>query len=323
MLLEKGCYGAHQKSLLEFASLKPQKLWDAVNRNTLWEDVNELTHVHDHVSQTYTDLINTLYDGNEKDVVSTFSNDATMKLCIEEAITLYAEEIAIWLSNSHDFTEPAELRFEMGDDEWDDYPDIQPKGHGVIRNRKNNTVAAYQTNIYSVILTKTPPHIYSEYGFTVRTAYPNLTQYGAEPTGTDLRDALYKTQKYKNANPIEKAYLEHCYTPNQTIKANYHDHPANPGINIPIPSTNPLIRHNCKVTEFSRTVRTYQQDVFTNVPDNEALEIIQSAPEHAKVIQNLQQNIKALSEEERGLTQPRREPQVSKQTSTTTNTPDY
>lgn len=307
MLLVKGRYGSHQKELLKTARFQPSRLMKAINEGTMWDSVNDLTHIHDHVNQSPEQLIETLYNGTDKDVVSTFSNDETMQLCVEEALTYYAEEIAIWLSESPTITEPVELRIELGDEEWEDFPEIQPKGTGIIRNTDNNTVAEYETNIYSVILTKAPPHAYSDFGFTVRTAYPNLRQYGAQPTGKDLRPHLHETNYYKRAEPVEKAYLDHCYTPKQSVKAVYHDSGI-PSVNIPIPSTNPTLRHNCQVTPHSRSVRTYDHNNdFVNVPYEESVHIIRQSSAHAAAIQNLQQNMIALSEQE---TTTRRLPQV-------------
>lgn len=182
------------------------------------------THVNRHVNKSKTDTLNRIFD--DKFINSAFDPDADIEMLIEEALLYQAQNIQDWMnkSNMYDMTE---FVTNMPED------DYGPIGTGIIKDSHTNLIKEYKTNALCIVLKKEPC---SKFGFTVRTAYPDMRNNTLEQTDTKLHDYVKETDLYQNSDIIGKAYMEYRTNPKSKCDVSYK-----PGIKQDYKTKKPIL----------------------------------------------------------------------------------
>lgn len=138
---------------------------------------------------------------------STFNIRENCEMYIGYAIADAEKDIAKWF---YDKDSPYKKGFNVDLDEEEDGTQV---GRGFYKNPVTGKIEERTSNVVTVVLEKNHA---SKYGFILTTAYPNVNDETAKPTGQNLYDVLIQTEAYKKANPIEKAYMEQIISPTET-----------------------------------------------------------------------------------------------------------
>lgn len=134
---------------------------------------------------------------------STFDNNVIIETQIERSIMANLDVIEMWLSS----TNTPKLTIQHTDMN-------NTVGVGYEFDYTTHTLTEYKTDTYTTVLHR---NTNARYGFTVTTIYPNILPNVSNrtPTGRNLTGLIQKTDTYKNASTMKRAYLLYQAIPNK------------------------------------------------------------------------------------------------------------
>lgn len=241
--------------MTETIQKRKQDIEKAIINGKLFSKITDNnTHYNRHVHMTSTDYMERIL--NDKYMNSIFNKESDPEFLIEESIMYKSTDIAQWLDCSK-HGERQEFCVHLPEE---DYGNV---GHGLISNPKTNLIKEYDTNNIRIILQKdnnTP------LGFTLITAYPDMTTDNVKETQRDLQTLIKQTDTYKNADIVGKAYLLHRTDPSNNIGVSYKpgNHPSDSLLYMHVPTANPNTKHLIRINEDKTALKTVTRDVITN-----------------------------------------------------------
>lgn len=174
---------------------------DNLNDTFLSNILNPNSHWDKHVIANKTDVLNRILS-DEISTNSTFTTDINVTDILYDAIAFNVSTIHAWLENPSEHTLIIQRTLD------------QQLGIGYRINRHTNIISEYVTNTVAVVLRYTPN---SKYGFTAITLYPSIlpNTLDCTPTCRNLTGLIQKTETYKNASTMKRAYLLYQAIPNK------------------------------------------------------------------------------------------------------------
>ena len=170
------------------------------------------THYDEH-SQEMTDveMLDIILSG-KKNVQSKFVSDSWKEDHLEGVIGYKAKAIAEFVNPPYE-DRPRNYRIEAFSA---NYPIEENENHigiGFIKNPDTGKIAEYASDDIKFVI-KTDRN--AELGFYMHTAYPDIeNNKDVIKTNRDLSSILKQTESYKNASPMEKAYMEYQISPDE------------------------------------------------------------------------------------------------------------
>lgn len=188
----------------------------AAQRNgTFWDDASD-SHSHlmsAHVGLSDDDLMGRILSG-QTTAASSFSNIGDARGVLEDAIGGNVGGILAAMDGVDDYR-TFSMSVEMPDDLYHDPDcpvDFETWQHGVMLDRDGH-LSERMTNAVTIVCFKNPS---TAYGFTVKTAYPDITAPSAWETGHDLAPLLRRNRLYGMFGPERRAFWEHAVRPGRT-----------------------------------------------------------------------------------------------------------
>lgn len=213
-------------------------------------------HADIHVQQSDIDSMERLLSRDTSDS-STFPDADIADYCINETLYQNANQIETWLANNANTElQPLHANFDP------ELSDAACTGHGFAMDKSTKTIKEYEAHDATVILRKDRTN---GYGFTMVTAYPNITTDEAVPTGRDIRDIVRQTPTYQKASPLGKTHLEHRCNPASDFEMKHFLPIAGKpeALRFSIPTDDPKIEHVVTITESGASMTTKREGVKT------------------------------------------------------------
>lgn len=214
-------------------------------------------HADIHVEQSDVDSMERLLSHDTFDS-STFIDTDIADYCINETLYANANQIETWIANyAETGLQPLHANFDP------DVTEIPNIGHGFATDKTNRTIKEYNAQDATIILRKDRTN---GYGFTMVTAYPNITTEDATPTGRDLRPIVRDTPTYQKSSPLGKAYLEHRCDPASDFDIKHFMPIAGKpeALRFSIPTDDPEVEHVVTMTESTINMTTKRNGVRTS-----------------------------------------------------------
>lgn len=178
--------------------------------------------------------------------------DERAEMFIQESLLYHANQISKWLKTAGNgekqaFTAPFSSE------------DYGPVGCGIVTDYKDNSIREYSTNTMCTVLRKSES---APLGFTLVTAYPDMSNDYIKPTMRDLSADIQKTEKYKQADTVGKTYLKYITNPLNQGLATYRQGstPDDSMMMIHVQTGHPNRHHEIKVKEDDITMKTVSSE---------------------------------------------------------------
>lgn len=236
-----------------------QKLDDIlINQDFMSKITNEYSHVNIHTNRALTqDLDRVILEhkeaqsrfcGDVKHPEDTKANQEHAEFLIGEALLYRSGDITNWLDTADNHSKFA---FSTNFDE-EDYGVV---GTGIVCNRHNNTLKEYKTSHMNVVLRK---DVFMPLGFSLVTAYPDMTSADIQPTNRDLTAFIKETKAYQQADDVGKTYLRYRTDVNNDYLATYKagTSPDDSMMMLRVQTDNPNVYHEIKIKESGMSLRT-------------------------------------------------------------------
>lgn len=216
-------------------------------------------HIEKHISESEPALLDRVlsvrsnYSDNKyndkKNVNTGFMSVDDAYQSVENAVMLEADHIAEWVINSGDNSKKS---FYVKS------PQYETVGRGYMLDKKTNCIKCYDSDTLCIVLKKDNG---CELGFTVLTAYPDITKQDHRHANidTDVTKIVKRTKSYKKASPVCKAYMLCQADRNNPYLVTFKDakdhHDDVLSIQIPYADGDEKCRHTIRIkenkTEFS------------------------------------------------------------------------
>lgn len=222
---------------------------------------NNHTHLDIHTNQTLIqDLDRILLEhkeaqsrfcGNIDNPDDVPSNQEQADYLINEALLFHAGEITNFLNTANHLDK---LVLNTHFDE-DDYGVV---GTGIVCDTSNNTLKEYTTSHMNLVIRK---EVTMPMGFSLVTAYPDMTHPEIQPTNRNLTNHIKETEAYKQADDVGKTYLRYRTDVNNTHLATYKEGvtPDNSMMMLHVATNNPNTHHEIKIKESGMIMRTVSE----------------------------------------------------------------
>lgn len=248
------------------------KIMDADRDGSIMDKItNKYTHVDIHTKDNLkSDLDRILYE-EKKTASSHFVQDPNEPdMSPQERADMFIQENLIYSAgNISEWMETAQEGDKKAFRATFDPEDYGPVGSGLIMNFENNSVREYNTDAMRIVLRKSEK---APLGFSLVTAYPDMSSDHITPTGKDLSEIVKQTEAYKNADSVGRTYLQYITNPANNELVTYKNggmvkKPNGEMVNdsmmmMRIQTPHPNHYHEIKIKEHAMTLRT-----ITNEPD--------------------------------------------------------
>lgn len=138
-------------------------------------------------------------------------------------------------------------------------PEQGPVGSGMIWDPDRNAIREYYTDTIRVVLQKNPTR---SMGFTLLTAYPDMSSPNIQPTGRNLaKTVTMETETYQKADPAGKTYQLYRTDSRNNLYTYYQkgQTPEQSVICVRVPTNNPNVKHNIYLSETESTLMTTER----------------------------------------------------------------
>lgn len=221
-------------------------------------------HLMDYITNTHTHVCNHKHRSdveslertlNQVPVNSVFNENIDVDYLIEEVLYAQAHLVEQWLEEAKQGTRQGFYA------RMENY-DYDTLGTGLIYDRKTNLIKEYQSDNITIVLKKDDS---SELGFHLVTAYPDMNVPDIKPTKRNLKDITLQTETFRQASPVEKAYLLYrtSYQSNSSISFSKGDDKHPDAIFLYADTNNPNTKHKIRIREDSCELTTVYKDPYT------------------------------------------------------------
>lgn len=234
---------------------KQEQIQQLVDSSSILQRIsNYYTHVDRHKHVDDVSYLERIFQ--EKSANSAFTDNLDVNAVLGEMLYYRAQDIAKWLDTADIGDKQA---FYVGFEE-DDFGQI---GTGLIRDRKTGLIKEYSSNDVCMVLRKDT----SSLGFTLVTAYPYMEAPTVTPTNRNLKEITVKTDTFKKASDVKKAYLLYTTSWQSSMSISYKagDEPRDDALYLYLPTDNPNTTDVVKLKAHTTLLKSISEDPVTGV----------------------------------------------------------
>lgn len=239
-----------------------EKRIEAADRDgtILQKITNKYTHVSMHTQGTLTSDLDRILT-EKKTAQSRFAKDPEepesteserADMFIQENLLYQANQIAAWIKTAKEGDKQAFTATFSPED-------YGPVGCGILIDYKDNSIREFHTDSMCTVLRKTE---HAPLGFTLVTAYPDMTSDTITPTGKDLSSIVTQTKAYRQADTVGKMYLTYITNPNNQGLSTYKKGktPDDSMMMLHVQTRHPNHHHEIKIKEDDITLKTVAKE---------------------------------------------------------------